>query len=226
MSKEVKEYLDYLKANEYIWGYEKKDNYIILRYGLSSVKDTETNIKYNDNLRVFIKNIRTRADEIEDDIRNSLVDEKDYYGYDTKEELENRINEEREFLIDIVYVSNRVSSTNKERYSIVIDSNMNTYEVREKKMIECFNKLITPLDIYSQVAISNLEDIYYDFYQTLDKEELKISKEILDNKLYISSDISGDYDVYEKNDNVDSIDVVTCEDIDYHWHEDKKFIDE
>ena len=27
MSKEVKEYLDYLKANEYIWGYEKKDNY-------------------------------------------------------------------------------------------------------------------------------------------------------------------------------------------------------
>ena len=47
MSKEVKEYLDYLKANEYIWGYEKKDNYIILRYGLSSVKDTETNIEYN-----------------------------------------------------------------------------------------------------------------------------------------------------------------------------------
>ena len=51
MSKEVKEYLDYLKANEYIWGYEKKDNYIVLRYGLSSVKDTETNIEYNDNLR-------------------------------------------------------------------------------------------------------------------------------------------------------------------------------
>ena len=101
MSKEVKEYLDYLKANEYIWGYEKKDNYIVLRYGLSSVRDTETNIEHNDNLRIFIKNIRTRADEIEDDIRNSLVDEKDYYGYDTKEELENRINEEREFLKEL-----------------------------------------------------------------------------------------------------------------------------
>lgn len=101
MSKEVKEYLDYLKANEYIWGYEKKDDYIVLRYGLSSVRDTETNIEYNDNLRIFIKNIRTRADEIEDDIRNSLVDEKDYYGYDTKEELENRINEEREFLKEL-----------------------------------------------------------------------------------------------------------------------------
>ena len=72
-----------------------------MRYGLSSVGDTETNIEYNDNLRVFIKNIRTRADEIEDDIRNSLVDEKDYYGYDTKEELENRINEEREFLKEL-----------------------------------------------------------------------------------------------------------------------------
>lgn len=101
MSKEVKEYLDYLKANEYIWDYEKKDNYIILRYGLSSVKDTETNIEYNDNLRVFIENIRTRANEIENDIRNSLVDEKDYYGYDTKEELENRIVEEREFLKEL-----------------------------------------------------------------------------------------------------------------------------
>lgn len=101
MSKEVKEYLDYLKANEYIWGYEKEDNYIILRYGLSSVRDTETNIEYNDNLRVFIENIRARANELEDDIRNSLVDKNDYYGYDTKEELENRIVEETEFLKEL-----------------------------------------------------------------------------------------------------------------------------
>ena len=72
-----------------------------MRYGLSSVRDTETNIEYNDNLRVFIENIRTRANEIENDIRNSLVDEKDYYGYDTKEELENRIVEEREFLKEL-----------------------------------------------------------------------------------------------------------------------------
>lgn len=101
MSKEVKEYLDYLKANKYIWGYKKEDNYIILRYGLSSVESTETNIEYNDNLRVFVENIRTRADEIEDDIRNSLVDKNDYYGYDTKEELDNRIVEETEFLKEL-----------------------------------------------------------------------------------------------------------------------------
>ena len=152
MRKEVKEYLDYLKANEYIWGYEKKDNYIVLRYGLSSVKDTETNVEYNDNLRIFIKNIRTRANELEDDIKGSLVDENDYYGYDTEEELENRINEEREFLKDIAYARNRIPNFDEERYSIVIDSNMNIYKVREKKMIECFDKLITPIDIYSQVA--------------------------------------------------------------------------
>lgn len=108
MSKEVKEYLDYLKANEYIWSYKKEDNYIVLRYGLSSVKDTETNVEYNDNLRIFIKNIRTRANELEDDIRNSLVDKNDYYGYDTEEELENRIVEEREFLKDIAYARNRI----------------------------------------------------------------------------------------------------------------------
>lgn len=101
MSKEVKEYLDYLKANEYIWSYEKKDNYIVLRYGLSSVKNTETSIEYNDNLRVFIKNIRAKAEELEDDIRGSLVDENDYYGYDTKEDLEYRIVEETEFLKEL-----------------------------------------------------------------------------------------------------------------------------
>ena len=56
---------------------------------------------YSVEHKIFIKNIRTRADEIEDDIRNSLVDEKDYYGYDTKEELENRIVEEREFLKEL-----------------------------------------------------------------------------------------------------------------------------
>ena len=101
MSKEVKEYLDYYYAKVKIWGYKKEYNYIVLRYGLSSVKDTETNVKYNDNLRTFIENIRTRANELEDDIRNSLVDKNDYYGYDTEEELENRINEEREFLKEL-----------------------------------------------------------------------------------------------------------------------------
>lgn len=198
MSKEVKEYLDYLKANEYIWGYEKKDNYIVLRYGLSSVKDTETNIEYNDDLRIFIENIRTKADEIEDDIRGSLVDEKDYYGYTTKEELDNRINEEREFLIDIIYVSNRVSSTHKERYCIVIDSNMNIYEVREKKMIECFNKLITPLDIYSQVDNETEAELMQELGCELNINYVKQLENGLMKALDELSQKSEDFDYYDK----------------------------
>lgn len=198
MSKEVKEYLDYLKSNEYILGYEKKDNYIVLRYGLSSVKDTETNIEYNDNLRVFTKNIRTKADEIEDNIKGSLVDDKDYYGYTTKEELDNRINEEREFLIDIVYVNNRVSSTDEERYSIVIDSNMNIYKVKEKKMIECFDKLITPLDIYSQVANETEAELMQELGHKLGINYVKQLENGLMKALDELSQKSEDFDYYDK----------------------------
>lgn len=43
-------------------------------------------------------------------------------------------------------------TTLNEPYSIVIDSNMNIYKIKEKKIIECFDKLIAPLDIYSQVG--------------------------------------------------------------------------
>ena len=197
MSKKVKEYLDYLKANEYIWGYEKKDNYIVLRYGLSSVKDTETGIEYNDNLRIFIKNIRTRADEIEDDIKGSLVDENDYYGYDT-EELENRINEEREFLKDIAYARNRIPNFDEERYSIVIDSSMNIYKVREKKMIECFDKLITPLDIYSQVANETGVELMQELGHKLDVNYVEQLENGLMKALDELSQKSEDFDYYDK----------------------------
>ena len=65
MNKEVKKYLNYLKANEYIWGYEKKNDYIILRYGLStSVRDTKISIEYNDDLEKFIENIGAKADKL------------------------------------------------------------------------------------------------------------------------------------------------------------------
>lgn len=71
MNKEVKKYLNYLKANEYIWGYEKKNDYIILRYGLStSIKDTKISIEYNDDLEKFIENIGAEADKL----KSSLID--------------------------------------------------------------------------------------------------------------------------------------------------------
>ena len=198
MSKEVKEYLDYLKENEYIWGYKKKDNYIILRYGLSSVRDTETNIEYNDNLRVFIENIRTKADELEDDIRGSLVDENDYYGYDTKEELDNRINEEREFLIDIVCTSNRIPSFEEERCSIVVDSDMNIYKVKEKKMIECFDKIIAPLDIYNQVVNETEMELMQELGCELNINYVKQLENGLMKALDELSQKSEDFDYYDK----------------------------
>lgn len=115
MSKEVKEYLDYLKADKYILGYKKEENYVVLKYSLSSVGETEINIEYSNDLKAFLNNIVLRAEELEDDIRGSLIDENDYYGYTTKEELGDRIDEEREFLIDIVCVSNRIPNLREER---------------------------------------------------------------------------------------------------------------
>lgn len=70
MNKEVKKYLNYLKANEYIWDYEKKNDYIILRYGLSTIKDTEISIEYNDNLEKFIENIEAKVDKL----KSSLIE--------------------------------------------------------------------------------------------------------------------------------------------------------
>lgn len=99
-------------------------------------------------------------------------------------------------------------------------------DIRENGCIDhCNGQMKDNIDKLDN-ALTYIEDIYYDFYNTLDKEDLKINKEILDNKLYISRDISGDYDVYEKNGNIDSIDVVTCGDIDYYWYQDEEFINE
>lgn len=53
-------------------------------------------------------------------------------------------------------------TTLNEPYSIVIDSNMNIYKVKEKKMIECFDKLIAPLDIYSQVGNETEEELAHE----------------------------------------------------------------
>ena len=77
-----------------------------------------------------------------------------------------------------------------------------------------------------EIAISNIVRIYYDFYNTLDKEELKIKKKSFDDELYISNDVSADYDVYDKNGNKDDIAYCTCEDIDYCWYKDEDFINE
>ena len=42
--------------------------------------------------------------------------------------------------------------------------------------------------------------------------------------IYICGCVDGDYDIYEKNGNVDSVDCITCEDLEYYWYEDYTFL--
>ena len=72
-------------------------------------------------------------------------------------------------------------------------------------------------------AISNVEDIYYDFYKTLDKEDLRVKSlehKVDGDKVYICRCVDGDYEVGEE------LHCMTCCDLDYYWYEDRDFIEE
>lgn len=74
-------------------------------------------------------------------------------------------------------------------------------------------------------VLEDIGAIYNDFYNTLDKEELKINRKVLTNKIYISNDINGDYDVYELDGNPNSVDTISMYDLDYFWYEDRDFLE-
>lgn len=75
-------------------------------------------------------------------------------------------------------------------------------------------KLINMLE----VAINNVENIYFEFYKTLNKETLRVkSLETNRNKVYIANDVSIDYETEDES--------FTCEDVDYIWYDDQKFLD-
>lgn len=70
-------------------------------------------------------------------------------------------------------------------------------------------------------AISNVEDIYYDFYKTLDKEDLRVQqleRKTDKDRVYISRCIDGDYEVGEE------LHCMTCGDLEYYWYQDEEFI--
>ena len=92
----IKKKLNNLVKQEYLWSYELEDNELILYYGLSSVRDTMRviDITSKDLKQALLES----AEELRIDIESSLVDNNDYFGYDTKEELEDRIVEETEYL--------------------------------------------------------------------------------------------------------------------------------
>lgn len=94
----MREELDKLVKKGYLYGYEIKDNdEIIIRYGLSSVKDTER-VFYVDDNKTLQQALLESAEELEEDIMFSLEDDNDFFGYDNEEELKDRIAEETEYL--------------------------------------------------------------------------------------------------------------------------------
>lgn len=81
-----------------------------------------------------------------------------------------------------------------EPYSIVIDSNMNIYKVNAKKITECFDKLIAPLDIYSQVSNESemelVHELNIDYVKKLENGLIKALDEL--------SQKEDDFDYYDK----------------------------
>lgn len=92
----MKEKLDKLVKDEWLWDYDLKDNELTIRYGLSSVRDTERviDLRGKDLKQALLES----AENIRVDIESSLVDDNDFFGYDNEKDLEDRIVEETEYL--------------------------------------------------------------------------------------------------------------------------------
>ena len=68
-------------------------------------------------------------------------------------------------------------------------------------------------------AKRNIEDIYFDFYKTLNKEDLRVKELEDDEKVYIARTVEGDYEVGEDFENM------TCEEAGYYWYDEQERID-
>ena len=108
MIKDIKRFLDYLKKEEFLLDYsiEEFEKYysIVLCYNLSSVDYTERIIETDKggDITTFLNDMLISASQIGSDIYSSLVDENDYFGYSSEEELEYRIDEEERLLNTMV----------------------------------------------------------------------------------------------------------------------------
>ena len=85
-----------------------------------------------------------------------------------------------------------------EPYSIVIDSNMNIYKVNAKKITECFDKLIAPLDIYSQVSNETGVELMQELGHELDINYVELLENGLMKALDELSQKEDDFDYYDK----------------------------
>ena len=108
----ILEYLNYLKEKEYLIDYsiDYEEKGVILTYGLFSVGSTELYIDYDfkelgyDDLVRFLNTMLINSTEISTNIYSCLVDDNDFYGYDSLEELDNRIDEEESFIKKLVSI--------------------------------------------------------------------------------------------------------------------------
>ena len=113
--------------------------------------------------------------------------------------------------------------TNKEILAELKISYENLRDIRENGCIDhCNGQMKDNVDKLDK-AINYIEDIYYDFYQTLDKEDLRVKSlehKVDGDKVYICRCVDGDYEVGK------DLSCVTCSDLDYFWYEDEDFINE
>ena len=113
--------------------------------------------------------------------------------------------------------------TDKEILAELKISYENLRDIRENGCVaHCNGQMKNNIDKLDY-AIECIEDIYYDFYKTLDKEDLRVKaleKKLKEDKVYICRCVDGDYEVGKE------LSCMTCEDLDYYWYEDKEFINE
>ena len=66
------------------------------------------------------------------------------------------------------------------------------------------------------IAKKNIEDLYFEFYKTLNKEELRVKDLEDDEKVYIARNIDGDYEVGE------DLEGMTCAEAGYCWYDNRE----
>ena len=111
--------------------------------------------------------------------------------------------------------------TDKEILAELKISYENLRDIRENGCIDhCNGQMKDNIDKLNK-AIDYIADIYYDFYKTLNKEDLRVrqlERKTNRDKVYISRCVDGDYEVGK------DLSCMNCFDLDYFWYEDEDFI--
>lgn len=96
-------------------------------------------------------------------------------------------------------------------------------DIRENGCYDhCSGQMETNIDKLDNI-LEEISDIYYDFYNGLDKKDLRVKKlESENEEIYICGDVDGDYDCYNKDIHEETS--FTCGDVDYYWYDDNEFL--